>query len=157
MGARAPIPWVRTVKCRRRSRALPQEGHGDGTAACDIDAVEFFPIFNDLVTLDPDLDTDFDPTPGAAASAGTCTITATFTTTSDTALYVPFFTMTEFSGDNLVLKAEEGTQGEGATLTLEAEDRLLSPGETVAVDFRIGLHTEAPFRFLVDLFAEPLP
>jgi hypothetical protein len=38
-----------------------------------------------------------------------------------------------------------------------AGDGVLTPGETAVVDFRIGLQERAPFRFFVDLFAEPLP
>ena len=33
------------------------DGNGDGTARCDIGAFEFFPVVNNLVTLDPGLDT----------------------------------------------------------------------------------------------------
>jgi hypothetical protein len=35
-------------------------------------------------------------------------------------------------------------------------DGVLSPGETVIVDFVIGLQTRAPFTFEVELFGEPL-
>jgi hypothetical protein len=118
---------------------------------------EFFPLVNVFVTLDPALDTAFDPMPGPEAPAGTFTITAMFTNTSTTALHVPFFTVTELSGDNLVLNAEEGAQGVGATVPLEAGDGVLAPGETVAAEFVIGLQERVPFRFFVDLFAEPLP
>jgi hypothetical protein len=141
----------------QRNKPRLIDGNGDGTAACDIGAFEFFPIVNDFVTLDPDLDTAFDPTPVTDGPAGQFTITATFTNTGDTPLRFPFFLVTELSGDNLLLNADEGTQGVGATLTLETGDRMHAPGETVAVDFRIGLQTEAPFTFFFDLFAEPLP
>jgi hypothetical protein len=141
----------------QRGRPRVVDGNGDGTAACDIGAFEFFPLVNAFVTLDPDLDTASDPTPVPDGPAGTFTITATFTNTSATALHVPFFTVTELSGDNLVLNADEGVQGVGATRTPEVGDRVLAPGETVTVDFRIGLQTRAPFRFFVDLLAEPQP
>jgi hypothetical protein len=133
------------------------DGNGDGTAACDIGTVEFFPVVNAFVTLDPAVDTAFDPTPTPAAPAGTFTITATFTNTSDTPLRFPFFTVTELSGGNLVLNADEGTQGVGATVTLEAGDRVLAPGETVTVDFVIGLQVQERFTFFVDLFGEHMP
>ena len=112
---------------------------------------------NDFVTLDPTLETACEPTPVLRGPAGTFMITATFTNTSATPLRFPFFLVTELSGGNLVLNADEGVEGVGATRTLEVGDRLLTPGETVVVDFRIGLHTLAPFTFFVDLFAEPLP
>jgi hypothetical protein len=73
----------------QRGKPRLVDGDGDGTATCDIGAVEFFPIVNDFVTLDPDLDTAFDPTPTPEAPAGTFTITATFTNTSDIPLHVP--------------------------------------------------------------------
>ena len=60
--------------------------------------------------------------------------------------------MTELSKDNLLLNAEEGPQGVGATLTPNVGDQVLSPGETVQVDFIIGLQTSTPFTFFVDLF-----
>ena len=106
--------------------------------------------------LDPALNTSFNPTPVPNAPAGTFTIRATFTNTSGTPLRFPFFTVTELSGGNLVLNAEEGAQGVGATVTPNVGDQVLSPGETVRVKFVIGLQTQAPFTFFVDLFAEPL-
>jgi hypothetical protein len=109
------------------------------------------------VTLDPALETTFELTPMPEAPAGTFTITATFTNTSGTPLHFPFFTVTELSGDNLLLNADEGMQGVGATRTLEAGDSVLTPGETVVVEFVIGLQEKAPFTFFVDLYAEPLP
>jgi hypothetical protein len=81
---------------------------------------------------------------------------ATLTNTSDTPLRVPFFLVTTLSGENLLLNAAEGPMGVGATLAPAVGDAIFSPGETVAVDFVIGLHTQAPFTFSVDLFGEPL-
>ena len=46
------------------------DGNGDGTARCDIGAFEFFPVVNNLVTLDPALDTSFNPTPVPERSCG---------------------------------------------------------------------------------------
>jgi hypothetical protein len=141
----------------QRGRPRLVDGDEDGTAACDIGAFEFFPLVNNFVTLAPDLDTAFDPTPVLGGPAGTFTITATFTNTSDTALQFPFFTVTQLSGDNLLLNADEGTQDVGATLTPEVGDRLLAPDETVTVDFVIGLQVQARFTFFVDLSGEPVP
>jgi hypothetical protein len=140
----------------QRGKPRVIDGDGDGTAACDIGTFEFFPLVNDFVTLDPALNTAFDPTPRPEVPAGTFTITATFTNTNDTPLRFPFFTVTELSGGNLVLNADEGTQGVGATVTPEVGDRVLAPGETMAVDFVIGLQAREPFTFLVNLSGEPV-
>jgi hypothetical protein len=140
----------------QRGQPRPVDGNGDGIAACDIGAFEFFPLVNDIVTLDPALDTTFDPTPVLGGPTGTFTVTATFTNTSDTPLRFPFFEVTVLLGGNLLLNADQGVQGVGATLTPEVGDRVLSPGETVTVGFVIGLQTQAPFTFFVELFGEPV-
>jgi hypothetical protein len=140
----------------QRGKPRTVDGNREGTARCDIGAFEFFPIVNNLVTLDPGLDTSFDPTSIADAPAGTFTIGTTFTNTSSTALRFPFFTVKELSGGNLLLNAEERARGVGATVTPDVGDQVFSPGETVQVDFVIGLQTSTPFTFFVDLFAEPV-
>jgi hypothetical protein len=111
---------------------------------------------NTFVTLKAAPDTAFDRTPVPDGPAGTFTITATFTNTSPSSLRFPFLTVTELTGDNLLLNAVKGVMGVGGTVTPDVGDEVFSPGETVAVDFLIGLHTEEPFRFFVDLFGEPL-
>jgi hypothetical protein len=111
-------------------------------------------LVNDVVTLEPDLNTAGDPTPVPGGPAGTFTITATFTHTRDTPLRGPFFEVTALSGGNLLLNADEGPAGVGATLTPDVGDRVLSPGETVSGDFVIGLQAQAPFTFEVELFGE---
>jgi hypothetical protein len=110
---------------------------------------------NDRLTLVPDVNTVFDPTPMPAAPAGTFTITATFTNTSDTSLHFPFFLVTELSGDNLLLNADEGAQGISAILTPDIDDDLFAPGTSMTVDFVIGLHVRERFTFFVDVLAFP--
>lgn len=73
-------------------------------------------VVNDLVALAPVV-TSFDPTPVPGGPAGTFTITATFTNTSSTFIGNPFFQVTELSHRNLLLNADAGPGGAGATLT----------------------------------------
>jgi hypothetical protein len=101
------------------------DGNSDGTAACDIGAVEFFPIVNDRVALDAAPATNFDPTPVVGGPAGTFTVTATFTNTSNTPLRFPFFSVSALSGGNLVLNADGAPGGVGATVTPEVEGDVL--------------------------------
>jgi hypothetical protein len=108
------------------------------------------------VSLAPDVLTDFDPIPVPSAPAGTFTITATFTNTSDTPLRFLFFGVSELSGGNLLLNADDGMGGVGATLTPDVGDAVLAVGEPVTVVFVIGLQTPEQFTFLVDLFGEPV-
>jgi hypothetical protein len=64
--------------------------------------------------------------------------------------------VTELSGAHRLLNATEGGQGVGAIVTPEVGDDVLSSGETVTVDFVVGLHAVERFTFLVDLFGEPV-
>ena len=104
------------------------DGDGDGTAACDIGAFEFFPLVNDFVTLDPALETAFDPMPvleGQRAPSPSRRRSPTRATRRCTS---PSLLVTELSGDNLLLNAEEGAQGVGATVPLVVGARSWRPG-----------------------------
>jgi len=114
---------------------------------------------NDMVALAPELDTSFNPDPFANAPAGTFTITATFNNKSSSShILNPFFKVVELSGGNLLLNADGGLGGVGATLTPDVgDDGILSPGESFTVDFVIGLQTRNRFKFFVDLLGVPSP
>jgi hypothetical protein len=83
-------------------------------------------------------------------------ITATFTNTSDTAIGNPFFEIAELTQGNLLLNADAGTGGVGATLSPDVGDGILSPGESTTVTFRIRLQTREPFQFFVAFHGEPV-
>jgi hypothetical protein len=122
---------------------------------CDIGAVEFYPVVNDLVAV-ANVKTDFDPTPVSNGPAGTFRITAEFTNTGTQTIGHRFAEVVELSGGNLLLNADRGAGGVGARLTVSARaSRPLLPGATERVEFVIGLHTQEPFTFLVNLLGDP--
>jgi hypothetical protein len=84
-------------------------------------------------------------------------ITATFTNTSATAVRNPFFEVTELTGGNILLNADEGRGGIGATLSPDVGDGVLSPGESLTVTFWIRLRTNDPFQFFVAFHGDQIP
>ncbi len=134
----------------------------DTLADCDVGAFEFGAVAPTVVntsisqTSEPATSLNTTPTPNGAA--GTFVVTVTFTNSSTTPLRKPFFQVAELSGGNVLINADGQAGGVGATLTPDVgDDRLLSPGESVTVEFRIGLQTLNPFTFLVNVLGEPAP
>ena len=142
--------------CPSTDQLARPRSHSHGLPACDIGAVEFFPIVNDLMTLAPELRTSFDAAPVPHGPAGTFTITATFTNTSNTPLRTLFFGVGQLTGGHLVLNADGGPGGVGATVTPEVAGDVLAPGASVTGEFVIGLQDTERFRFFIDLLGEPL-
>jgi hypothetical protein len=140
----------------QRGKPRLVDGNGDGTPACDIGAFEFFPIVNNLVALASDVTTAFDPTPVLNAPAGRFTVTATFTNRGETPLRFPFFGVSQLTGGNLLLNADGGPGGVGATLTPHVEGDVLAQGAEVTAQFVIGLQVRGQFTFFVNVFGEPL-
>ena len=145
----------------QRGLTRPVDGDRDGTAACDIGAFEFGAIppeiVNSQVSLASKPLTSFSTIPTPNGPAGTFFITATFTNTSTIPIRKPFFQVVELSGGNVLINADLGPGGVGAILTPDVgPDRLLTPGESVTAEFRIGLQTLNPFTFLVDVMGEPI-
>ena len=122
---------------------------------CDIGAVEFYPIVNDLVALG-NLTTAFDPAPVPGGPAGTFRITADFTNTSNQAIVHPFLEVVELTGENLLLNADGGAGGVGARLTLpDSATTAFQPEASSTLEFLIGLQTREPFPFFVNMLGEP--
>ena len=84
-------------------------------------------------------------------------ITATFTNTSDTAIANPFFEVTDLTGGNVLVNADAGPGGTGATLSPDVGDGILSPGEPTTVSFVIGLATHEAFSFYVSVRGDAGP
>ena len=73
----------------------------------------------------------------------------------------PFLRVAEVSGANVLISGDRPPDliragGNGTRLTPDVgDDGVLSPGESVVVDFSIGLQTRQPFAFFVNVFGEP--
>ena len=122
---------------------------------CDIGAVEFYPVVNDLVAL-ANIITAFDPSPVPGGPAGTFHITADFTNSSTQAILHPFVEVVELTGESLLLNADGGAGGVGARLTLpNSTTTPFQPGASSTFEFLIGLQQREPFTFLVNMLGEP--
>ena len=110
-------------------------------------------VVNDLVELTHS-DKSFDSTPVQDGPAGKFTITATFVNTSSMPINHLFFKVIELSGNNMLLNADAGPGGVGVTLTPDLGDDVFSPGESLVVDFEIGLQILEKFNFTVDLLGD---
>jgi streptogramin lyase len=114
-------------------------------------------IVNGLVAMSP-LHTSFSPTSVSGGPAGTLTITATFKNTSSSSIHNPYFKVSQLSGGNLLLYADGGPGGLGATLSPDVgADRMLAPGESFTTRFVIGLQHRSSFNFFVDFWGEADP
>jgi hypothetical protein len=119
---------------------------------CDIGAVEFYPVINDLVAAG-NVTTDFDPAPVSGAPAGTFRIIAEFTNTSSHPIRHRFAEVIEPGGGNLLLNADGGPGGVGARLA-PSRSRELQPGATETYEFLIGLQTQDQFTFVVNMLGD---
>jgi hypothetical protein len=124
-------------------------------AACDIGAIEFYPLVNNLVAL-ASMSTAFDPTPVPGGPAGTFRATTRFTNTSNQVIVKPFVEVVELTGGNLLLNANGGAGGVGARLTPPGGATTpFQPGASGTFEFLIGLRRQEPFTFLVNMLGEP--
>jgi hypothetical protein len=122
---------------------------------CDIGAIEFYPVVNDLVAVG-NLSTAVNPTPVPGGPAGTFRITAEFTNTSNQVIVNPFVEVVELTGGNLLLNADGGAGGVGARLTpTDSVTTPFHPGASSTVEFLIGLQQQEPFTFFVNMLGEP--
>jgi hypothetical protein len=127
--------------------------HGDQDAFVAVFPTNAPPVslVNGLLAMSP-VTTTSDATPAVNAPAGTFTVTATFTNISSLSIASPYFRVTELSGSDLLLNADGGPGAVGARISGEpGPDGVLAPGESMTVEFIIGLQTWQAFRFFVDV------
>ena len=125
----------------------PRDPHNNVEGGCTRDS-EAYLVLDDLNTLG-DVSTE--------TRGDEFHITATFTNISDTAIGNPFFEVTDLTGDNVLVNADAGPGGTGATLSPDVGDGILSPGESLTVTFIIGLGTHDPFSFRVNVKGDEEP
>jgi hypothetical protein len=139
-------------------------GELDGPRVCDIGAVEFFPVVNNLVQL-REVFTRYDPTPRPPwapeePDAGTFVITAKFENISNQIIFYPFFEVISIEGVTnpppQLLNTGRAPGTVGARMTPEGSlTTPLEPGQTGTFQFVIGLQLPRPFTFFVDMLGEP--
>ena len=96
--------------------------------------------------------TSFDTTPMPGGPAGTFTIETSFTNTSSTPIDTPQFDVTALSNDNRLLNADVPPGTVGARLTPDVgSDGVWSPGESLDLQFVIGLQEKRLFTFRIGL------
>jgi hypothetical protein len=119
---------------------------------CDIGAVEFYPVINDLVAAG-NVTTAFDPAPALRAPAGTFRIAAEFINTGSHSIRHRFAEVIELSGGSLLLNADGGPGGVGARLAAFKSGEL-QPGAAETFEFLIGLQTQEQFTFVVNMLGD---
>ncbi len=125
-------------------------------SSLDIDSGQTLDLLvNKLVAQESAPVTVSNSKPAADAPAGTFTITATFTNISARTINYPLFVVSELSGGNLLLNAEGRPGSVGATLRPNVDNDVLVPGESMTVEFIIGLQDNAKFTFFIDLLGVP--
>jgi hypothetical protein len=107
--------------------------------------------------------TSFETAGNALAPSGVFRISATLTNESSVPLRRPFFRVADLSGGNTLITSDRpldiirlGAKGTRQTPQL-GDEGVMAPGESIDVEFGIGLQTRAPFMFFVHVFGEPNP
>ena len=116
-------------------------------------------LVNSMLLLEH-TDIAYVPVPRPGAPAGALSISANFSSLSATTLEEIFFEVVTLTGGNVMLNADGGPSGVGATVSV-SDDALgqnagLDPGETFEITFEVGLAQPQPFTLLVDAYAIPV-
>jgi len=109
-------------------------------------------LVNDYVSLVVQ-GTSFAPASVAGGPAGVFTITALLSNLSSQAILTPVrVVVNTLTGGNVLLSATDGSVATGSRQQIDVGvDNALGPGESIAVELRIGLATRSGFTFLVDV------
>jgi hypothetical protein len=104
---------------------------------------------------------DYSDTAGGLAPAGVCTIMLTVTNSTTVALRPLYFLVLTLTNKNLLLNADGGPDGAGATVTVPAAalgaDGKLTPGDAFTLSFKVGLKSLTPYSFYADIYGDVLP
>lgn len=132
------------------------DGDLNGTATCDIGAIEFEPVVNGFITL-MKTDSFRDGRPVDGFPAGTETISSQYRNTGSEQITRPVFVVAKLSNKNMLLNCDPPAPGgAGARLTPNVgTDLVWSPGETINVQFVIGLKNSGRYTFDLDVIGYP--
>jgi len=144
----------------QRGLARPIDGNGDGVRACDIGAIEFYPVVNDRVQLTA-LTYAFFRSPAVAyAPAGAFRITATFANQGPDVCHVAFdvVALDGAAGVNPVLTTGSpvpvGGKGAAMSATMARAQPHLRSGASEPYEFTIGVERRMPINFMVNVVGD---
>jgi hypothetical protein len=143
----------------------PIDGNGDGVRTCDIGAVEFYPVVNDLVVLDSMRSTYVPPSArerlNPLTAGGTFEITAVFTSAGAQDICHVGFQVIALRGEDggsptLVTRRGALLGGEGIVVPARVADAKenLRADHHEQYRFTIGLTRKEPITFLVNVVGE---
>jgi hypothetical protein len=84
-------------------------------------------------------------------------LTATYVNSSETPIRNPFFEVTSIGSHSVLVNSDEGRNGLGATLSPDVGDGVLSPGETMQVEFVVRHPIDAAVELAATFRGEPAP
>jgi len=126
------------------------------------------PIYFDDVLQNPSVNhrlklesatSSYDPTPQANAPAGVYQVEATFANVTEVSLENLYFSVADLADGNLVLNADGGPAGAGATVSVPAallgEDGILHTNESFTIGFDVGLASADATGLTVDANGAP--
>lgn len=131
------------------------DGDLNGSVICDIGAVEYVPTLR-WFTGEERLEDLLKKKTGRFAKAGVMTIREKYTNKSDRPVANPVAVVRKLTEGFYLLSAERPPGVVGSRQRLKAgKESTIAPGESVIVEFRIGLANREPFDFVVEIEGYP--